>query len=46
MMHRHFNAKKVMNEWFSLDIDDVTSFTDICAKYEAIIDGLEKYEWF
>ena len=46
MMHRHFNSKKTLNEWFSLDVDDVASFTDICSKYESLIDGLEKYEWF
>jgi len=46
MMHRHFNSKRTLNEWFCLNVDDVTSFTETCRKYESIIDGLEKYEWF
>ncbi len=46
MLHRHFFSKRTLNEWFSLDVDDVLGFLDTCEKYDKIINGLEKYEWF
>lgn len=46
MLHRHFYAKKTLNEWFSLDVDDVVEFSDVCEKYEKIIDGMKKFEMF
>lgn len=46
MLHRHFFAKRSGGEWFRLDVDDVLGFKSVCEKYEEIIDGLEKYEWF
>lgn len=46
MLHRHFFAKKTLNEWFSLDVDDVLGFEEICKKYENIITEVETFNWF
>jgi len=30
MLHNHFKNKRVLNEWFELDVNDVTGFKDTC----------------
>ena len=37
MLHRHFNEKKILNEWFELSDEDIKNFNDICNKYENIL---------
>lgn len=34
ILHRHFSYKKIKNEWFSLDLDEVADFKKICEKIE------------
>ena len=34
MLHAKFASKRIMNEWFALDISDITSFTDVCKTTE------------
>lgn len=36
-LHRKFISKRQLNEWFKLDSDDITSFSNICKHYEEII---------
>lgn len=45
MLHRKFNSKKMINEWFALESEDISSFMDICLKYENIIKSLESQDW-
>ena len=30
MLHNHFKNKRVLNEWFELDVNDVVGFKDTC----------------
>lgn len=30
MLHNHFQNKRVLNEWFELDVNDVVGFRDTC----------------
>lgn len=46
MLHRHFHNKKLINEWFSLDNDDIKSFKEICSHYEEICDALKDNPFF
>lgn len=40
-IHNYFKSKKIINEWFDLDIKDVTNFVNICEKLENNLDQLE-----
>lgn len=42
VLHRHFKAKNALNEWFSLESDDVFVFQETCKKYENIFSEYEK----
>ena len=33
-LHNFFKHKKVNNEWFNLDLEDIVSFKDLCRKIE------------
>lgn len=33
-LHNYFNHKKIKNEWFKLDIEDVVNFKKICENIE------------
>ena len=46
MLHRYFHNKNILNEWFSLDKEDVNSFNDICLKYENILLSLRDNPFF
>ena len=46
MLHRHFHNKKLINEWFSLDDDDIKSFKETCSHYEEICDALKDNPFF
>ena len=46
LLHNHFSTKRVLNEWFALDIKDVANFDQICDKMEGIIDCLKDNYWF
>lgn len=35
-LHRHFREKHSINEWYELDVNDISSFEDTCMKYEKI----------
>lgn len=40
MLHKYFEDKKVLNEWFELTDEDVQHFSDTCDKFENIIHSL------
>lgn len=40
MLHNHFKHKKIKNEWFRLDLNDVVNFTNICEQCEENIEIL------
>lgn len=46
LLHRHFFDKKILNEWFSLNSDDIKSFKDICKKYNNVLDSLKYNPFF
>ena len=46
MLHRYFNDKKVINEWFNLNEEEINNFKNICSKYEDIIISLEDNPFF
>lgn len=41
MLHNHFRNKKIMNEWFKLDNNEIFNFKTICEKYQNIINSLK-----
>ena len=47
-LHRLYSSKKTSsnNEWFFLTNDEVSSFIDICKKYDDIISFLEENNHF
>ena len=46
MLHRHFNDKQIINEWFELTNEDVKSFNEICLKYNNILLSLKDNPFF
>ena len=46
MLHNHFFAKRVLNEWFALDSDDLERFNDVCVVKEALIESLKDNPFF
>lgn len=40
MLHNHFLNKKELNEWFNLDIDDISTFIELCKNKEEIVKSL------
>lgn len=46
MLHKKYNSKKVNNEWFSLDPEDVSLFQQTCQQYINIIDTLKDNPYF
>ena len=46
MLHTKFAGKKIMNEWFALDIEDIRNFTSICEELQKSIDALEDNYFF
>lgn len=46
MLHNHFRAKNVLNEWFALSFDDVTHFKSTCLEMETRISALKDNPFF
>ena len=40
-LHMFFNNKKILNEWFDLNSPEVSSFKELCEKYEKIAESLK-----
>lgn len=45
ILHRKYSSKRLTNEWFDLDSDDLKSFIPNCVKYEKIFKSLENPNW-
>lgn len=46
MLHNHFGRKRILNEWFALDITDITNFKNTCRKIEENIKVLSQNPFF
>ena len=46
MLHRKYGVKKTLNEWFSLEPEDVFSFNATCDNMEEILRSLEDNPFF
>lgn len=46
MLHNHFCANNVLNEWFELKHEDVMNFTEICNMMEDRIELLKDNPFF
>ena len=46
LLHNKFSSKKVLNEWFALDANDVSSFIEECHKADEKIAALQSNPFF
>lgn len=46
MLHNRFSHKREVGEWFRLNIDDISSFKEICENFEEIIDLMKDNPFF
>lgn len=46
MLHNKFAFKKILNEWFELDKNDVENFIDTCQQFEHICEELKDNPFF
>ena len=46
MLHTWFQGKRVKNEWFELDLKEVTSFNKSCEEIEKILETMEDNYFF
>jgi hypothetical protein len=46
LLHKHFINKRVLNEWFALDVNDVVGFRKICEQLENNIQILKDNPFF
>ena len=46
MLHNYFKNKRVLNEWFELDVNDVVRFKEICKTLENTIKVLSDNPFF
>lgn len=45
-LHQKYHNKKVMNEWFRLDDEDIMQFYLVCEGFENMIDALKDNPFF
>ena len=45
-LHKHFLSKHSLNEWYELDVDDITKFEEICGKYQNMAKTLKDNPFF
>lgn len=45
-LHLHYQSKKVLNEWFDLDIDDIKDFIPFCKRTEKVVEALKDNPFF
>ena len=46
MLHRHYQNKNILNEWFELSNEDVKDFNNICLIYNDILNSLKDNPFF
>ena len=45
-LHLRFGSKKVLNEWFELDIEDVNNFVEYCKKIDELVEASKNNYFF
>lgn len=45
-LHRRLEHKKILNEWFELNNDDVLNFESMCKEIEKIVDVMKDNPFF
>ena len=45
-LHRLYSSKNVLNEWYSLTDDEVSSFYDECRRFEDMAESLKDNPYF
>lgn len=46
MLHNQFSSKNMLNEWYQLEDDDVSTFKEKCEQMQGIIDSLAENPFF
>lgn len=46
MLHNKYGHKNVLNEWFDLNVEDITSFKEKCLECENIIESMKENPFF
>ena len=46
ILHNRYSHKKTINEWFELDLEDVTNFQEICDNIEETIEIMKDNPFF
>ena len=45
-LHGKFQEKREHGEWFKLTIEDISQFTDLCQKYENLVEVMKDNPFF
>lgn len=46
LFHQHHRRKRMIGEWFDLDLNDVNNFTDMAIKFDTTCDVLKDNPFF
>lgn len=46
LLHNNFHHKREHGEWFRLDIEDISSFKDLCQEFEDLIEVMKDNPFF
>lgn len=46
MLHKKYESKRILNEWFALDVSDVVDFQEVCKSLEATIKVMQDNPFF
>lgn len=46
ILHNRYNFKKTINEWFDLNLEDVTNFSETCNNIEETIEVMKDNPFF
>jgi len=46
LLHNKFHNKREHGEWFSLEMEDITSFNETCIDFEKLIDVMKENPFF
>lgn len=46
LLHNKFHSKKEIGEWFKLETEDISNFTEFCQKFEEMIEIMKDNPFF
>lgn len=46
MLHNHFSSKNRLNEWYELNMQDISNFKSLCIRFEEVIEVLKDNPFF